>query len=267
MCKKDTVLPAIASMHANTDASMRQDIATRLRAFVPAAIDQLALLVIQLHFDSAYHIQTAIQDSLRYYRDQLSSLIRKTDTILLTGTTLSVLLPGANRQGAVLVQERLWDALLWQVHHAEEDHIVRPTLMTIGYSDSSTPHQDLTACIAKAQEVRLLFEVRNPKPSHAPTQSEHKKEDLSQRARQLGIPYLANLPRPLPTRLLHIVRPALAQELHCYPLGKERNTLTVAISDPQDDQILTRLRQETGLCIFPILVPSQELQTALEQFI
>ena len=58
----------------------------------------------------------------------------------------------------------------------------------------------------------------------------------------------------------------LARELHCYPLGRERNTLTVAMLNPQDHQAIERLRQETGLRIFPVLTHPEALETALRQF-
>ena len=64
-----------------------------------------------------------------------------------------------------------------------------------------------------------------------------------------------------------LVSPRLAQELHCYPLGHAHNVLTVAMSDPCDRQALERLRQETGLSIFPVLAPSEELETVLEQLV
>ena len=91
--------------------------------------------------------------------------------------------------------------------------------------------------------------------------------ELPQLARMLGIPYLSLLPRKLPLQVLHLVDPKLAQELHCYPLGRNKDVLTVAIANPQDRSALVRLEQITGLHIFPVLAPQLELQTALEQLI
>ena len=58
--------------------------------------------------------------------------------------------------------------------------------------------------------------------------------------------------------------PELAQELHCFPLGCADKTLTVAMSNPQDGQILDRLQKETGMRIFPVLIHPDELKNALE---
>ncbi len=84
-------------------------------------------------------------------------------------------------------------------------------------------------------------------------------------ARQLGVPYVSFLPRKLSVRLQGLVDPMLAQELRCFPIGRDRGILTVAMSNPGDRCILDRLRKETGLDIFPVLAHPYELQIALEQ--
>ena len=86
-------------------------------------------------------------------------------------------------------------------------------------------------------------------------------------ARELGIPYLTRLPRMLPSGLHHLVNPGLAQELRCYPLGRERTMLTVAMESPLDHRALDRLTQETGLRIFPVLTHPHALAAGLEQFV
>src|SRR5207245_4871012 len=94
-----------------------------------------------------------------------------------------------------------------------------------------------------------------------------KDDELLALARKLGIPYLLLLPKKPPDRIQQLVNPKLAQELRCYPLGRERNTLTVAMLDPQDASALQRLQQETGLRIFPVLTHPQALQSAWEQLL
>ena len=47
-------------------------------------------------------------------------------------------------------------------------------------------------------------------------------------------------------------------------LGHERDVLTVAMLHPQDGRVIDRLRQETGLRVFPVLTHPYELQVALE---
>jgi hypothetical protein len=43
--------------------------------------------------------------------------------------------------------------------------------------------------------------------------------------------------------------------------------LTVAMLNPEDNSALDRLKQETGLRIFPVLAHPQALQIALDQLV
>ena len=110
---------------------------------------------------------------------------------------------------------------------------------------------------------QVSVSIRNPRKQGQLA----KDEELPVLARKLGIPYLPLLPRKLPQSLQHLVNPKLAQELRCYPLGRERNMLTVAMLNPEDHSALDRLKQETGLHIFPVLAHPQALQVALEQLV
>src|SRR5690349_12675738 len=123
--------------------------------------------------------------------------------------------------------------------------------MEIGHSAYPAPQEAVMQCIqTAASKPGHVFDLSPDKAAHKDSSSETP-EALPALARKLGIPYLSLLPRKLPARVQQIVSPQLAQELHCYPLGRERDTLTVAIADPQDQQLLERLRQITGLRIFP----------------
>ncbi|GHO87815.1 hypothetical protein [Dictyobacter formicarum] len=268
MCKKALSLPAFSLIeYSVTSINSVQDVTTAMQHLIAGATSSLALIILPLHFDSrdrAHSADTAhIQQSIQYYAEHLRKLVRKSDQVLLHETTLYILLPKADMHGAAIVQERLWEELLWRVHNAPEIEILRPAVMAIGHSAYPHPTSDIHSCILAARNSHLLFEVQ-PTQSHSAT-IEH--EELSQQARQLGIPYLSLLPRKVPARVLQVVPPQLAQELHCYPVGRERNTLTVAMINPHDNQALTRLQQVTGLQIFPVIVSPQELQTALDRFI
>ncbi len=172
--------------------------------------------------------------------------------------------------------------------------------ITIGHSAYPIPCNNIDEFIGAASAVVLRFE-RQPKRSEGPkrrkgrndmevSEKDHKgtlpggqvsrssqqisllelenaDEELPVLARKLGIPYLSLLPSKLPADIKQLVDPKLAHELHCYPLGRERNMLTVAMLNPQDRSALDRLHRETGLHIFPVLTHPQALQTALEQLI
>jgi hypothetical protein len=263
MREKTLPLPALTCMHDHMQIEDIQSVITSMDHLSANGTEQMALLIITLHFNSEYTTQamTQIQQSIIYYQEHLQRFIRKTDQIVLIESTIYILLSKAQLQGAELVQNRLWEAMLWRIHNASEQNILQPAFMSIGHSAYPRPSADIATCIQSAEEIQLSFELQ----AENPVQS--KEDDPYTLARQLGIPYLSLLPRRLSPHVLQIVRPELAQELRCYPVGRARDTLTVAMSDPRDEQALTRLEQETGLHIFPVVVSPQELQTALEQFI
>jgi Type II secretion system (T2SS), protein E, N-terminal domain len=258
-----------------------QDIVSTAERILSTGHDHLALVTIRLGYATdAQDEQFTPQQSLGTAASTLSllqdlrPLVRKTDQVLRLGHTLSFLLPGATLQGGHIVQSRLWEALLWRVHHLSERALVRPQAMTIGHSSYPLPHTSLQELMAAADEAHCRFEAH---PEQAPRKQataahdqqlqEERDQELLMLARKLGIPYLTLLPSTFPQRLQRLINPTLAQELQCFPLGRERNRLTVAMLHPDDHSALDRLKRETGLHIFPVLAPPHALQVALEQFV
>jgi hypothetical protein len=233
--------------------------------------EQIALVTITLDFAQEARMRGMENDyhglagrSARYYLDHLRSLVRTTDSVFLLHQTFYFILAGANQQGGEIVQERLWDALLWHVNNTLGGDYLRPCKIAIGHSACSAPFIDACQCINTANEPLRILDLQPEKPVYRTEVT--KDGELLELARQLGVPYVSFLPHKLPVRLKRLVDPILAQELHCFPLGRDRGILTVAMSNPGDHHSLDRLRKETGLTIFPVLAHPSELQTALEQF-
>jgi hypothetical protein len=257
-----------------------QPIADMIQLITTTRIEQIAIVTIVLRFEyegkaTSARVAQATR-STTYLLDNLRPLVRKTDVVFLLDHTFYFLLLGANEEGGSIVQTRLWDALLWCIHniHDRGIGILHPRSMTIGHSAYPLPCREIDECLAAARETRQSFDTqpekmprkviyRQPKPSSQPSHD----EELPALAKKLGIPYLTLLPRRLSKQIQELVNPKLAQELGCYPLGRERGTLTVAMSNPQDRAVLDRLHQETGLHIFPVLAHPSELRSALEQLV
>lgn len=254
------------------------DIVSAAEWIISTGVARVALVTIRLYYEKEYKLNAyrsgRANYSTNYLLENLRSLVRKTDSVLLMGHNLYFLLPGATKQGGEIVQSRLWEALLWRIHHVSERDVLRPQSMTIGHSayprHDETIHQFITA----ADEVSFRFEAQPDKVTrkHAVVARGKQAEDemaeeLPVLARKLGIPYLTLLPRKLPQGLQRLVNPKLAHELRCYPLGRERNMLTVAMLNPEDHTVLDRLKQETGLHIYPVLTHPHALQVALEQLV
>lgn len=262
--------------------------AAALQDIIATRADQVAVVTITLLFETNAKtnphrpIYPDLLASTRYFMNSLRPLVRRTDVVFLLRNTLHFLLPGANMQGGHIVQSRLWDALLWRIHNTADREITCPIEITIGhsaYSADSTPYQSIDECIEAANEASLHSNFSSERSARKTSAQQalvrqarnaevHMAEDeWPARARKLGIPYLSLLPKKRSGRIQQLVNSSLAHELHCYPVGRERNILTVAMLDPQDQAVLERLQQETGLVIFPVLTHPEELETALEQLV
>ena len=254
------------------------DIVLTVERIISTGIDQIALVTIRLFYEKEDKLNTHrllfTDKSTQYLLNDLRTLVRKTDSVLLLGHNLYFLLPGATIQGGQIVQNRLWEALLWRVLNLSERDILRPQGMAIGHSSYPVQDKTILEFIAATDEASFRFDAQPEKVTRKHTtvsQGQHTKDEIDEElpvlARKLGIPYLTLLPRKLPQSLQRLVNPKLAQELRCYPLGRERNMLTVAMLNPEDNSALDRLKQETGLRIFPVLAHPQALQIALEQLV
>ena len=275
MCREAVSLPNFAdatNLYRYHTAHTVQEIATLLQVTTTKTqTENVALVTIAIQFGTgskrSHHRPELVEQSTRYFLDNLRPRVRKTDQVFLLDHTFHFALLEANEEGGRIVQERLWEALLWRIHTMTEPKILRPERITIGHSAYPEPCESLYQCLVAASKVREHFDLFPEKAVPLQASQQVKEGELPDLARKLGVPYLMLLPRKLPTKVQRLVSSQLAQELHCYPLGRFRNTLTVAMSNPQDRKALDRLHQETGLHIFPILAHPQELETALEQLV
>ena len=254
------------------------EVVSAAEQIISIGVEQVALVTIRLFYDKEDKHTTQrfsqADYSTDYLLNNLRTLVRKTDSVLLLNHSLYFLLPGADIQGGQIVQSRLWEALLWRVHNLSERNVLRPQGIAIGHSAYPMHHETLDDFIVAAGEASLSFDAQPEKMARklaAALQGQQAKDETEEQlpalARKLGIPYLALLPRKLPQGVQCLVNLKLAQELHCFPLGRERNMLTVAMLNPEDRSALDRLKKETGLHIFPVLTHPQALQVALEQLI
>ena len=254
------------------------DIVSTAEQIISTGIKHIALVTIRLYYEKEdkcnAHRLVLAGKSTQYLLDDLRILVRKTDSVFMLGHNLYFLLPGADKQGGQIVQNRLWEALLWRVHNVSERDIMRPQSIAIGHNCYPMRGKTIHDFISTSDEATFSFDTQPEKATrkHAEiSQGKQASDEIDQElpvlARKLGIPYLTLLPGKLPQSLQDLVNPKLAQELRCYPLGRERNMLTVAMLNPVDHSALDRLKQETGLHIFPVLTHPQALQVALEQFV
>jgi hypothetical protein len=254
----------------------KRDIVSVAEQIISTGVEHIALVTIRLFYEKEHkpraNRSTHEANSTLYLLNNLRTLVRKTDRVLLLSHTMYFFLQGAHMQGGRIVQSRLWEALLWRIHNLSERDVLRPQQMTIGHSAYSIRDESIHDFIEAAAKASFSFDMQPEKATRKQAAQgkqvvDEIAEELPVLARKLGIPYLALLPRKLPQSLQQLVNPKLAHELRCYPLGRERNMLTVAMLNPEDHSALDRLKQETGLHIYPVLTHAQALQIALEQLV
>jgi hypothetical protein len=271
--RKETTMPGAipAQGYTFTRAEVQTEIARAIEHLHAAGCMQIALVTIHLFYKptrGALSLDKPRRQGSEFLLQNIRPLVRRTDLVFLHRHAFYFVLPGANLQGAQIVEERLWEALLWRVHNMGEYEAVRPANLAIGHGAFPDPHASFDELLSAAGEFSKRFDGHEKQalPHRTEQAQPIEQEELPKLARKLGIPYLALLPKRLPQHVLHIVNARLARELRCYPLGRERNILTVAMLDPQDRQAIERLHQETGLRIFPVLTHPEALETALRQF-
>lgn len=271
-----TVLPqGYVFTHVETETA----VATTIDELQRAGQAEIALVAIHLRYKTAdknelmkMRAHELAEQGAVYLLQGLRRLVRKTDQVFLCGQSMYFVLLAANLQGAEIVEERLWEALLWRIHSMSEHDLPRPAGVSIGHSalplPQISPEELLSASHATSrhfgERTRRTLQ-RTMQTACQETDPQPETEELPLLARKLGIPYLTFLPAQPPRRVLQVVSARLARELRCYPVGRERNMLTVAMLNPQDSQALERLRQETGLLIFPVLTHPEALESALKQ--
>jgi hypothetical protein len=285
MCSKIATAPTrdmLPQEHDYTTVATRADILEIIGQLPATGCTRFSLITITLLYQKSNRRTGAVKTrqaeharlGTAYLLQNIRGLVRKTDKVLLHEQKIYFVLREADLQGAQIVEERLWEALLWRTHNMGTQESPRPQSMTISHAAYPEPHTTLDDLLNAVERParhfgtvpeRAVYHIHKRSTRHEEPITSGDKEELPLLAQKLGIPYLSLLPGKLPHRVLHALNARLARELRCYPIGRERNMLTVAMLNPQDHTILERLHQETGLHIFPVLTHPEALERALKQ--
>src|SRR5205823_7137877 len=82
----------------------------------------------------------------------------------------------------------------------------------------------------------------------------------------LGLPIVSLADSPPDPAAVGMVPREFALRRQALPLSVDDGTMTVALGNPLDLQIVDDLRLATGLQILPVAAPAAEIRRALEQF-
>lgn len=89
-------------------------------------------------------------------------------------------------------------------------------------------------------------------------------EAMASKSKTHHVPFM-QLPARLSGQLKHFIPHALASELRCAPVGRDHQHLTVAMADPTDEQAILRLKETTGMIIFPVSCDEDALSELLAE--
>lgn len=191
--------------------------------------------------------------------------LRASDQILTEekGTGAAILFPQVDQEGIACIAERISHS----IHLLRAETIIPPlqyeTEIAFGlgsYPEPATSLEELLYRTDLVQETITFRPAVIPQPENVrvrPVHAEHasknsrSKEARLHEAHANGIPFM-QLPSRLPTRLKHLIPHSLALELHCAPVGRDHNRLTVAMANPTDTQAIYHLCETTGMSIFPV---------------
>ncbi len=245
------------------------------------------LSILLLHISQLEHIHIAPKSAILHKRKRYHApaylleqilvnvrrTIRSSDRIVVHGGTgVAMILPDVDQAGAYNILERVY----YNINLLQPETVVPPLkretdiMMGIGsYPKPGASLEDLlyhTGFIAHRLTLRpaVTSQLRSTSlPELIPLNRQRDDEDkFLVAARTRGIPFM-QLPTRLPTRLKQLISYDLAIELHCAPVGRDHNRLTVAMTHPTDARAIDRLRETTCMTIFPVACEAKALDELL----
>ena len=221
-----------------------------------------------LHQKVSYHASASLQAQIV---ENIRRTLRADDQILADkqGTGVALLFPQVDQQGIACIAERVSRS----INLLQAETVVPPlryeTEIVCGFASYPEPAptlEELLHLTGQIQERIVFRPVVAPQAAQAYIRA-GRTEDSAAGARSEGvdanhIPFL-QIPSRLPARLKQLVPYSLAVTLRCAPVGRNHNQLTVAMANPMDAQALGRLREATGMTIFPVSCEVAALDTLL----
>lgn len=91
-------------------------------------------------------------------------------------------------------------------------------------------------------------------------------EQLTQaKAEVIGVPFVAPDKNPIAPEVLAFLPEAVAKRFVVIPIAKEGNTLSVAMVDPLDLQILEFIEKKTGFAVRPYIATAESINQAISE--
>lgn len=274
---------ALAEINATLPTSQKLDekLSTLLEELFPR---QESLSVLLLHVSQLEQVHLAPLPAVGQKRRRLPApdglleqvltnvqrVIRVDDNIVVQeGIGAALVFPGVDRLGIYGILERVYASVSLLQAETVVPPLTRETTILMGVSTYPEPAPSRDMLLYHAKTVvrcltlrpALTTQLRGVKPVPVQETEPASSGDTSGK-KYPGVPFM-QLPKALPARLMQIVPYELARELRCVPVGREHQSLTVAMADPADRATLNRLREATGMHIFPVSCAETDLDLLL----
>src|SRR5688572_3040195 len=84
-------------------------------------------------------------------------------------------------------------------------------------------------------------------------------------SKQIDIPCISLLHVDIPKKVLRKLNRAVAHECKAVPVRIEGDRLEVAMVDPTDVEVLTKLEDTAGMTVTPLIAPESSIRTMIER--
>lgn len=214
-----------------------------------------------------YHVSF---DLLEQVMANVRRVMRADDQVLLQEHAgAAIIFPDVDRQGAYIILERIYHSVCLLQAETLLPPLTLNTTILMGMGTYPEPASSLEQLLYFTSQPAHHFTLRPAITTHLwdtssmPLQEAEAKDEPAQNAKgQAGFPFM-KLPSTIPPRLRHLLPYSLATELRCAPVGRNHHCLTVAMADPTNYEHVQRLRDATGLTIFPVSCDLEDLYTLL----
>ena len=268
---------------------MNSSLRTHLENYFPCSTP---LSVLLLHISQLEHIHIAPELAILHKRHRyhvpaslleqilinVRRTIRSSDHMLVhTGASIAIILPDVDQEGSQALLERVYYSINLLQPETVIPPLKRETDITLGIGSYPKPGASLENLLYQTGFIasRIMLRPAVTTQLHGTgsialvevnlyNRHQDEENDSLVAARNSGIPFM-QLPTQLPSRLKHLIPYTLACELHCAPVGRDHNRLTVAMAFPTDIQAIDRLRSTIGMTIFPVACEAKALDNLLEQ--
>lgn len=263
-------------------AELQQQLSVRLASLFPSpGLYSILLLHVaqlkptQLVADVAqkrqsYHMQgTALEQILTNVR----RVIRSTDQIVTQpGVAAAFIFPQADYQGASGILERVYHSISLLQAETIVPPLQQVTVISLGIGTVTpeTPLLDTLFSQVSRAARSIILRPTMPMQSWTPQPKTRQKSVIPPEELRIHtmksrtVPFM-HLPTQLPDRLKHLVPHHLACEWRCAPIGRNHQSLTVAMAEPTNTYTLNHLAEVTGMTIFPVSCENEALNLLLDQ--